>query len=166
MVVLSKPLVDDDLSLLCRCEPLRHRLGLPGGIAENFATGQSPGMSVSPTLRASGAYGSRPDEAVRRQQIIHGFRTVVADVGAHKGYIISSNGFQSGSFSAADLTNIELVTWDEFQEAFEPTWLDRYFVPTITEELDPLMSYAEPFAPKWFWSCHGLVPVSFEQCLQ
>ena len=84
------------------------------------------------------------------QQIIHGFRTVTADVGAHKGYIISSNGFQSGSFSAAELTNIELMTWEEFQTAFEPTWLERYFSPTITDELDPLMTYTEPLAPKWF----------------
>jgi restriction system protein len=37
------------------------------------------------------------------QNVIHGFRTVVGDVGAHKGYIISTSGFQSGSFKAADL---------------------------------------------------------------
>ncbi len=35
------------------------------GIAENCAPVRSPGMSVSLTSRASGAYGSRPDEAVR-----------------------------------------------------------------------------------------------------
>jgi restriction system protein len=53
------------------------------------------------------------------QGVIHGFRTVAADIGAHKGYIISMSGFQLGSFSAAELTNIELVTWQQFQEAFE-----------------------------------------------
>jgi hypothetical protein len=42
------------------------------------------------------------------QHVIHGFRTVVADTGAHKGYIISIKGFQAGSYSAADLTNVEL----------------------------------------------------------
>jgi len=36
------------------------------------------------------------------------------------------NGFQSGSFSAAELTNVELVTWEQFQEQFEETWYDEW----------------------------------------
>jgi restriction system protein len=84
------------------------------------------------------------------QTVIHGFRTVVADTGAHKGYIISMNGFQSGSFSAAELTNVELVTWTEFQEAFEPSWLTNFFAPTLLKRLGGLMTHAEPFVPMWF----------------
>src|SRR4051794_18349245 len=52
------------------------------------------------------------------QAVIHSFRTVVADIGANVGYLISSGGFQSGSFTAAELTNLELFTWEQFQDAF------------------------------------------------
>jgi restriction system protein len=84
------------------------------------------------------------------QQIIHGFRTVVSDIGANAGYIIALSGFQTGAFAAIAHTNVKLVTWLEFQSEFEVTWLKQYFTPTITEELDALMSYTEPFAPAWF----------------
>jgi restriction system protein len=84
------------------------------------------------------------------QHVIHGFRTVVSDTGAHKGYIISMRGFQAGSFSAADLTNIELVTWEQFQEAFEASWLVGHFSPKLLKELDGLMTHAEPILPAWY----------------
>lgn len=84
------------------------------------------------------------------QNVIHGFRTVIADIGANIGYLISMNGFQSGSFSAAELTNVELVTWEQFQDQFEETWYDEYFSPQIAEQLDPILTYAEPFVPQWF----------------
>src|SRR5215510_13924373 len=57
------------------------------------------------------------------QEVIHGFRTVVSDIGANIGYIVSMRGFQSGAFKASELTNIELVTWEEFQSVFEQSWL-------------------------------------------
>ncbi|UFW90480.1 restriction endonuclease [Bradyrhizobium barranii] len=84
------------------------------------------------------------------QTVVHSFRSVMADVGAHKGYIISSSGFQSGSRDAAELTNVELATWDQFQDAFEASWLENCFTPMMTAKLDPLMSYSEPFLPQWF----------------
>ena len=84
------------------------------------------------------------------QNVIHGFRTVVGDIGANAGYIISANGFQSGSFSANELTNISLCDWQEFQNTFEETWYDNYFSPSLAEDLDPLLTYAEPLLPEWF----------------
>ena len=60
------------------------------------------------------------------QNVIHSFRTVVSDTGANLGYIVSSAGFQSGAFSAVELTNIRLVTWRQFQEEFEKRWLKHY----------------------------------------
>ncbi|HEX2875966.1 MAG TPA: restriction endonuclease [Polyangiaceae bacterium] len=83
------------------------------------------------------------------QQTIHAFRTTVADVGANVGYVISSSGFQSGAFAASELTNVELVTWEEFQAKFEESWLE-YFSSSLTERLDPLLTYTEPLLPKWF----------------
>lgn len=84
------------------------------------------------------------------QHVAHGFRTVVADAGANTGYIIAKTGFQSGAFEAAKNTNIKLVTWEEFLSEFEEIWIERYFIPTVTENLDPLMTYAEPLLPLWF----------------
>jgi restriction system protein len=59
--------------------------------------------------------------------VIHSFRTVVSDIGANIGYIIAPSGFQSGSVNASEFTNIKLVTWEEFQNEFEETWLCVYF---------------------------------------
>jgi len=84
------------------------------------------------------------------QNVVHGFRTVVADTGAHKGYIISMKGFQAGSFKAADATNLELVTWEQFQESFDSSWLINFFSPKLLAELNGLMTHAEPFLPLWF----------------
>lgn len=84
------------------------------------------------------------------QQVVHAFRTITAEVGANTGYIIASSGFQAGAYQAVERTNVRLVTWEEFQAEFEKVWLDAYFAPTITSELDPLMSYTEPFVPPWF----------------
>ncbi|WP_192563878.1 restriction endonuclease [Pseudomonas gozinkensis] len=84
------------------------------------------------------------------QNVVHGFRTVVQDIGANIGYIISMEGFQSGAISASDLTNLKLVTWQEFQDIFEESWYEGFFTNQIHERLSSLMTYAEPFAPTWF----------------
>jgi restriction system protein len=67
------------------------------------------------------------------QNVVHGFRTVVADMGANIGYIVSLAGFQEGAFEASALTNVELVTWQELQSKFELSWYESYFSPKITE---------------------------------
>ena len=84
------------------------------------------------------------------QNVIHGFRTVVADAGANIGYIVSSGGFQSGVFTAAELTNIRLVTWEQFQLEFEKSWIDNYLLSEVRRRLDPLLSYVEPLLPRAF----------------
>lgn len=84
------------------------------------------------------------------QAVVHGFRTVVQEIGANIGYIISMEGFQSGAVAAGDLTNLKLVTWQELQDLFEESWFDEYFTKQIDEKLDGLMTYAEPFLPAWF----------------
>ncbi len=56
------------------------------------------------------------------QEIVHGFRTVVADGGAHKGYIIAKTGFQSGAYEVSDKTNVEVLTWEEFNKLYFPRW--------------------------------------------
>jgi hypothetical protein len=82
------------------------------------------------------------------QGVVHGFRTVVADAGANVGYIISSAGFQSGAFSAADLTNLRLVTWGEFQAEFERSWIENFLLPQVRERFDLIFHYTEPLVPR------------------
>lgn len=83
------------------------------------------------------------------QSIIHSFRTILNDIGANVGYIISLKGFQSGAFKASNYTNLELFTWEEFQKAFCDTWLEQYLSPVITKELDPILGYTEPLVQEW-----------------
>ena len=82
--------------------------------------------------------------------IVHAFRTVVADLGINSGYIVSSNGFQSGAYEACESTNVRLLDWNEFQNQFLHTWLQTHLAPTITETLDPILTYTEPLVPNWF----------------
>jgi restriction system protein len=84
------------------------------------------------------------------QNVVHGFRTVVNDIGANLGLIVASQGFQSGASAAATLTNVKLVTWEGFQAEFERTWLTRYLHPKVATRCDPLLTYTEPLLPAWF----------------
>ncbi len=77
------------------------------------------------------------------QSVVHSFRTIMQDIGAHIGYIISSKGFQKGAYKAAKNSNIELLSWPEFQLKFEKQWFDNYFTKEISK-IDPLVSYTEP----------------------
>jgi restriction system protein len=83
------------------------------------------------------------------QTVIHAFRTVVAEIGANVGYIIALNGFQSGAKSAATSTNIQLVTWEEFQTLFRSSWLEHHFSKVVSERLDPLIGFTEPMLQNW-----------------
>lgn len=83
------------------------------------------------------------------QHVIHSFRTVTSETGANIGYIISKKGYQKGAFEAAKNTNLELITWEEFQDVFEQSWLKNYLSPTIIKALDPLLTYTEPLFPPW-----------------
>ena len=84
------------------------------------------------------------------QNVIHGFRTIINDLGCNIGYVITTSDFQSGSISTTEYTNIELLTWESFQSLFFESWYMSFFSPQMTKRLDPLLSYIEPILPKWF----------------
>ena len=84
------------------------------------------------------------------QSTIHGFRTAIADIGVNLGIVITTSNYQSGAIEASQFTNIQLHTWETFQLEFEKQWLEMYFHPKITTELDPLFTYTEPLAPAWY----------------
>jgi hypothetical protein len=56
------------------------------------------------------------------KSVVHSFRTVITDYGAHVGYLISKKGYQSGAYEAAINSNVMLLTWNEFQEFFFDAW--------------------------------------------
>lgn len=79
------------------------------------------------------------------QNVVHGFRTVVADAGANFGLLISSMGFQSGAKTAAVNSNIKLLTWDDFQALFAERWKSTHLVPMLRQEAEPLFDYTDTF---------------------
>lgn len=84
------------------------------------------------------------------QTVIHAFRTVVAESGANIGYLVSKAGFQLGALIAAELTNLRLLTWEEFQLEFESLWIEHYMLPTVDQRLETLIRYTEPIVPRSF----------------
>jgi hypothetical protein len=54
---------------------------------------------------------------------VHAFRTVMDETGANRGYIISRTGFQQGAIEAAASTNVELLTFAQFQERYFEKWI-------------------------------------------
>lgn len=88
------------------------------------------------------------------QTVVHGFRTVVHDIGANVGYIVSKAGFQSGAFEAAANTNIRLLTWWEFQDAFVDQWYWNHLSNQAYEQLDGLCSYLEPIPAMSAWDMY------------
>jgi hypothetical protein len=88
------------------------------------------------------------------QTVVHAFRTVVSEIGANIGYLISLEGFQTGSIKASELTNLQLVTWHEFQDLFEESWFESYFTVEVHKRFSPLMTYAEGFLPRWWDQMH------------
>lgn len=84
------------------------------------------------------------------QEKVHAFRTVMLEIGAHRGYIITRTGFQAGAIEAARSTNIELLTYDEFQEQYFAKWF-RSRIWALEKDLVNFKAYYEP-AP---WARRG-----------
>jgi hypothetical protein len=78
------------------------------------------------------------------QEKVHAFRTVVIEAGANRGYIISRTGFQSGAIEAARSTNIELVTFAEFQEIYFDKWIKNR-TWAVEQDIGDINTYYEPF---------------------
>lgn len=97
-----------------------------------------------------------PDELVKRivceckfwnssvpKEKVHAFRTVVQDSGASLGLLISQAGFQSGAIEAANLSNVRLMTWNEFTDIIADKWTLTRLKP-LKKESVPLSEYTSP----------------------
>ncbi|MCF6156809.1 MAG: hypothetical protein E3K36_16575 [Candidatus Brocadia sp.] len=78
------------------------------------------------------------------QSVIHLFTTVIHEVGAHVGYIVSKHGFQKGSLEYLRNTNINALTFKDFQNHYMEIWIDRYFCKKVSDESNSLIQYTEP----------------------
>jgi len=73
------------------------------------------------------------------------FSAVITASPAERGYIILP-----GHRIRFDSGNVLIVSWDEFQHAFEHMWYETYLLHRIANAADSLLPYAEPFAPAWY----------------
>jgi restriction system protein len=78
------------------------------------------------------------------QSVVHSFTTVMHEVGANVGYIITKHGFQSGATDYMKNTNIRGITYGEFQNHYFNEWINCFFRPTISDIADSLIQYTEP----------------------
>jgi hypothetical protein len=89
------------------------------------------------------------------KHVVHAFRTVVDEVGAHVGFIISARGFQRGAIDAARNTNIELLSWDEFQARFFDRWFEAMRVK-LAAVADEIFAYSDYFHPRMTSVLHAI----------
>jgi hypothetical protein len=68
------------------------------------------------------------------------------ETGAHRGYIISRVGFQAGAIEAAKATNIDLVTFAEFQNIYFNKWISKR-IWAIENEIGNFNTYYESLGP-------------------
>jgi hypothetical protein len=74
------------------------------------------------------------------------FQSIIDDVGADKGIILSEEGFQSGCFACAARTNILLSSLSELRETHKVD-LHHAFVDSLLIELERAASRARKLAP-------------------
>jgi len=87
------------------------------------------------------------------QEVIHSFRTVLSDFGAHRGFIISRAGFQAGAKEAVKNTNLDLVTFEELDSLFFDRWriaMGKKYLPHA-DRLFPYWDYPGKM-PKIRWN--------------
>ncbi|MGW6336091.1 restriction endonuclease [Nocardia rhamnosiphila] len=76
------------------------------------------------------------------QEKVHAFRTVMNETGANRGYIITRKGFQQGAIAAAVSTNVELVTFEQFQERYFTKWF-KSRIGAIKKSIGEFNTYYE-----------------------
>lgn len=97
---------------------ISERIKLVRGEKEIDVTVRDPQMTPPSVYLCECKFWSKPVP----QEVIHSFRTVLSDFGAHRGFIISRAGFQAGAKEAVKNTNLELFTFGELQAVFFDRW--------------------------------------------
>lgn len=78
------------------------------------------------------------------QTVIHSFTTVMHEIGANIGYLISKVGLQKGASEYSNSTNIIGLTFTQFQEKYFELWFENHFCTIIDNVADSFIQYTEP----------------------
>lgn len=78
------------------------------------------------------------------QAVVHSFTTVMREVGANIGFIVSQQGLQAGATKYTASTNIQGFTYEELQRRYLSIWISKYFMHRLGVEVDSLLQYLEP----------------------
>lgn len=97
------------------------------------------------------------------QAVVHAFTTIMHETGGNIGYIISKQGLQSGAVEYTKNTNIQGLTFMEFQEKYFPVWFENYFAPSISARADALIQYTEPINSRRVRYIDSLSRTHFEE---
>lgn len=86
------------------------------------------------------------------QSIVHGFRTIINDLGANVGLIIAKSGFQAGAIKSSLFTNVSLLDWGKFQNRFEQDFLNGYaqYIEKYRLQLYKYSSYLKTDYDKYY----------------
>jgi hypothetical protein len=76
------------------------------------------------------------------KEVVHAFRTIIHDAGANRGYIISREDSPAEALEAAQATNIEVVTFSQFQTIHFDKWFQHRWW-TIENEASNFNAYYE-----------------------
>jgi len=79
------------------------------------------------------------------QTVVHSFTTVMHEVGANMGFIVSKRGLQAGATQYTQHTNIVGLSYADFQRRYFKVWYERFFVRKIGDVVGSLSQYVEPF---------------------
>jgi hypothetical protein len=92
---------------------------------------------------------------------IYAVESAVSANDADIGYIILHHVDRRDVALAPDSGCVRLVSWMQFQCLFENLWYQKYFTVRITDELDPLLIYTEPYTPEWYFGLSESEKVTF-----
>jgi hypothetical protein len=81
------------------------------------------------------------------QETIHSFRTVINDLGANLGFIVSKNGFQKGCYETAEKTNVRLVSLEDLEKEYYSKW-KQAMAKKYAPYGDTLFPYWDPMGGK------------------
>ncbi|MES5869071.1 restriction endonuclease [Bacillus cereus group sp. RP32] len=75
---------------------------------------------------------------------VQALKSIVEDIGADKGIIITEVGFQSGAIASSGYTNIELMTFEQFSESVQQE-IEENFIKRFEEKAENLLLRTHDF---------------------
>ena len=101
------------------------------------------------------------------KEVVHAFRTVTNEIGADRGFLVATGGFQVGAKEAAVSTNVQLVTWAQLQTLYFDRWLATTTAPfhAMSRRIAVMLAYPEKddFSDNTMWRGRDLIGDSWSE---